>query len=253
LFSFLFGSFFGFIRLSGNGIWKRLSFFMAFQISEPRLRSAVGNAMVRRLGKMVALMASGLLLVVAAANGAGYEQGLVGHLAHFPLHCGVGSLLLSLLLVRMSIPRWAACLALIVGVGFLIQVAWLWNPPHEPAAPSNGPSLLLLTFNVYHANQHYPQVIDALHKASPDVLYLTEVTPDWHRAIASLRSQWPYRMGDGSNVLLSRYPLENTRSVPMTLDRAKAANGYPGDPILPLTEEPALGSDHRWVLADISW
>jgi hypothetical protein len=45
---------------------------------------------------------------------------------------------------------------------------------------------------VYQANCQFDRVIDALQKADPDVLYLTELTPDWQQAIAPLRSNWPH-------------------------------------------------------------
>jgi hypothetical protein len=58
----------------------------------------------------------GLLLSVAVANVAGYEQGLLGQLAHFPVHDGVLALMVSLWLSRRH--RWISCLSLVLATGF---------------------------------------------------------------------------------------------------------------------------------------
>lgn len=186
------------------------------------------------IASAAALLAVGLLLAVAVANLAGYEQGLLGQLAHFPVHDGVLALMVSLWLSRRH--RWISYLSLVLATGFFMQVAWLWKPPFESSVVSKALPVRLLSFNVYQANRQFDRVIDALQKADPDVPYLTELTPDWRQAIAPLRSKWPHSIGDGANLLLSRLPLEKARSIGVTFERASAANRLASDSPLPMTE-----------------
>lgn len=164
----------------------------------------------------------------------GYEQGVVGHLAHFPVHCGVVALILGFWLARIC--RCAAIPTLILGVGFLIQAGLLWRPPHEAAVKSESPPVRLLSFNVYQGNRQFDRVIAAIRKTNPDVIYLTELTPEWRQAIAPLHSEWTYSLGTGANLLLSRFPLDHARSVVVTFERAKTANSSASDSPLVLTE-----------------
>ena len=94
----------------------------------------------------------------------------------------------------------------------------------------------LLCFNVLRSNRQYEVVLDALRGSKADILYLTELDSDWRDAIEPLRSIYPHHIGNGANVLLSRFPLEQARASQMTFDDAQTANLSTGGPILPIPD-----------------
>lgn len=165
-----------------------------------------------------------LLLAVALANLADHERGVLRRLVHFPLYQCLLSLGLIGWLQRQG-RRWLALTALLLAVGFGIQVAWLWKPHPDSRSERPGiPRLKVMTFNVFRENTHHSQVLQALKLAAPDVLYLTEMTPEWHQALEPMMSDYPHRLGKVKNLLLSRLPLEDARRVSVTFDAARSAD-----------------------------
>jgi endonuclease/exonuclease/phosphatase (EEP) superfamily protein YafD len=89
-------------------------------------------------------------------------------------------------------PRSLAVAGLAVAaVGAALLVPALRDPAPEPPA-AGGPSLRLLTLNLWHRNDDASAVGALLEREQPDVVALVELTPAWQRALApALR---PYRV-----------------------------------------------------------
>ena len=170
-----------------------------------------------------------LLICVALANYLNFETGLIGILAHFPFHCGFASLVLFFILKHSF--RALASVAFLLGLGFLIQVGLLWLPDFQTSTASEYPPLRILSFNVYRDNQQYSEVLAALQKKNADIIYLTEMSPEWFIEIAPLEKHYPYRLASGENLLLSKYPLEKSRAVSTSFDETQVANRAMGSPL----------------------
>ena len=84
------------------------------------------------------------------------------------------------------------------------------RPPHR----STGRRLRALVMNVYVRNDRYHRFLELLRNESPDVAVVVEVTPEWARALQSMRDDYPFThvlpREDGFGIaLLSRLPLEH--------------------------------------------
>jgi endonuclease/exonuclease/phosphatase (EEP) superfamily protein YafD len=188
------------------------------------------------LQKCVLRLAQAAILImafVALGNLAGSEWGPLKKLVHFPAHWAPLALGAALTLAAMKRWKWAAG-ASVLAIGFGVQVAQLWQPvpdhlaattatQHE--APSQ-PPLTILSFNVFKNNRQHTTVLTALQNAQADVVYLTEMTPQWFAALAPLQKDYPHRVGknDHSDWLLSKYPLEKAEVVALTFEAAQTAN-----------------------------
>ncbi len=80
--------------------------------------------------------------------------------------------------------------------------------------------LRVASINVLFHNRHYDRVDAFLRRTRPDAAVLVEITPAWRAALGSLRDEfpWQYYAGgghSGGTLLLSRWPLERTETVPM--------------------------------------
>ena len=175
---------------------------------------------------------------IALGNLAGSERWPLCKLSHFAPHW----LLLALaLLCAFAIQRrWGlAIFSVLLALGFGAQVGALWiGPTRADAEKSTAESaqITLMTFNVYRGNHDHDKALMALQTARPDVLYLTEMSPAWHRGLAPLAQIYPYRLGEGNNVLLSVFPFESAKRVPVNFDTAQAAIRAAGDAMQPLDE-----------------
>ena len=185
---------------------------------------------VRNLAFIIAIGGLILLGCVGLANCLNFELGWIGLLAHFPIHCGLASLFLFAILIRHSRP--IAAVALSLGIGFLIQVGLLWKPGPQPSTSLEHSPLHLLSFNVFRENRQYSKVLSALENSTAEILYLTEMTPDWFRELVPLEITYPHRLASGQNLLLSKYPLKESRSVSTSFDEALVANRKMGSPLM---------------------
>ncbi len=85
--------------------------------------------------------------------------------------------------------------------------------PSQPApAIAAEVPLRIASANVFFLNRSHDSVIAWARQVRPDVLLLIEVTAEWHRALAPLEGEFPYRryVTDHSHhglLLLSRWPL----------------------------------------------
>lgn len=187
------------------------------------------------------------LTYVLAGNLAGLERWSLSKLVHFPVYWGTLALAIALIgMVRRR--RAEAAVALILASAFGAQLAPLFikPPPPVPSAKTTG-DITVMTFNVLRHNSRHLEVLSALQAASPDVLYLTELSPVWHTALTPLSAIYPHRVGQRSNLLLSKFPLEGARGVPVDFDTAKAAIQSSGGATPPLDE----GLRSHWWTAEV--
>jgi len=80
--------------------------------------------------------------------------------------------------------------------------------------------LRIASINVLFHNTHHDRVAAFLRSARPDAAVLVEITPAWRAALGGLREEFPwqyYAEGRRSHgtLLLSRWPLERTETIPM--------------------------------------
>ena len=223
-----------------------------------RIQKFAQSAIAGAFGLLVCLLG-----IVGIANLAGLEPGWVGHLAHFPVHCGLGGLLLAFG-ARKVTPKLAA-ISLVLGTAFLIQPASLWLSPSLSNTDTEiEQPVRLLSFNVLRTNRQHALVLRALQDADADILYLTELNPIWREALRPLFDSYPHQIGKGPNLLLSRFPLEQARAVEVTFEVAKAANETIGHSALPISETlrpywwshellmaTAVAGDHRLSLVGL--
>jgi endonuclease/exonuclease/phosphatase (EEP) superfamily protein YafD len=182
-----------------------------------------------------------LLVFIGLGNVAGSEWGLLKKLVHFPAYWVPLAVGLAVFFAVMRRWRWTfISVALALGFGF--QVATLWLPPSRDAivttAAGTPPpaTLTVLSFNVFRGNKRHKEVLSALQKEQADVVYLTEMSPEWFSALKPLEKDYPHRVTkkNSSDWLLSKHPLENAEILSMTYASARAALAdSPGDATLP--------------------
>ena len=199
--------------------------------------------MLQRLAYIIPMLMLVLLLVIGLGNLAGYDFWPLSKLVHFSTYWGGLALLLGL---GFTLRRrwWTAAVGVMLALGFGAQVGALWREPaprrSSPVAAGTGTAaqtqIRVMTFNVLRSNPRRADVLAALQVARPDVLYLTEMDAGWHQALAPLSQIYPHRLGDKSNLLLSRYPLEDAHRVPVTFDASQSAIQAAGGAMPPLEE-----------------
>lgn len=90
------------------------------------------------------------------------------------------------------------------------------------SAERRGPGFTAMTYNVFFERPDYATGERLIRDASPDILFLQEVTAGWQPTFERLRDLYPYQRsaadarGDG-NALLSRLPLSHARRLPPTV------------------------------------
>lgn len=197
------------------------------------------KARVRKIAKAAVLGGFGIAVfflgAVGAANLLSFEPGWMGHLAHFPFHCGVLGFIMAL--AGRKISSTIATASFAIGIAFLIQPTSLWFPASRPAVPTlSDKPIRLLCFNVLRSNRQHALVLKALQDADADILYLTELNPIWRAALQPLLETYPHRIGKGPNLLISRFPLEQPIAKDVTFEAALTANETIGKSALPISE-----------------
>jgi endonuclease/exonuclease/phosphatase (EEP) superfamily protein YafD len=117
-------------------------------------------------------------------------------LADLISHFQVPALFATLLAVAV-LARGHRRLAVILALLAAIQTVPLFrytgaNPvPADPQAPER---LRLLLANVLYDNVKHDDLVRLIRSERPDVVGILEYTPQWHRALAALHDEFPYRM-----------------------------------------------------------
>lgn len=205
--------------------------------------------------RILATVLLGLMAFTALGNIAGCEFWPLMKLVHFPAYWALLSVGLAFWFMCQRRAWMAACGGLLALL-FASQVGLLWwsskpewslAPPSAAKPAATPASINVMTFNVFRSNRRHGDVLAALQAARPDVLYLTEMSPEWHLALAPLSKIYPHRLGGGSNLLLSVFPLEEARRVPVSFEAAQSAIRAAGD-AMPLLDE---NVHDRWWNAEI--
>lgn len=110
------------------------------------------------------------------------------------------------------------------GLLFVQQFGASLLPRPALAAPA-GPSLRVLTYNVWWRNRDPAPLVELVRSVKPDVVVLQEITPEFADDLArSLGRDYPYRAvearedGNDSGGVLSRLPILEARSFKLTDD-----------------------------------
>ena len=98
-------------------------------------------------------------------------------------------------------------------------------PTHPPgdSSPQSGessPGIQVASLNLLKSNdQGHALALEVIRKADPDLLWLTEYTPDWQGCLRGALAHLPHRLerpdlGSFGAALFSRYPLEEAQFYP---------------------------------------
>jgi endonuclease/exonuclease/phosphatase (EEP) superfamily protein YafD len=183
----------------------------------------------RRIGSAAILLIS---LVVAATVCAAFARFFwLGDLAvHFRIQYAALSLLGVIALIWIKRP-WLAALAfgtLLVNIT-TASTALGWQskaPSQSKGVVTGGPTLKLTSINVFYRNSQHERVVQMLREQRPDVAVLSEVTPQWRKAMEALKDVYAYRYFSaslpiqriGSRVergvlMMSRWPIEHAEPI----------------------------------------
>lgn len=153
------------------------------------------------------------------------------------LHWGLDLLACFAVQTLLGFAALAACLALcrawrwclLAGLGGLlagaaVAPAWLSTPPTGDAA---GPLLRVLALNLLRGNDDVAGALAAVAAHRPDVLFCSEVTPEWLQALEPVRRELPFVVeradpGYFGVALFSRLPLRDGSVIPLGFDWAPA-------------------------------
>lgn len=121
--------------------------------------------------------------------------------------------------------RWLIGAMLILTV---IGVIWI-GPYYLPKAhaAATGPTLRIVTFNIWGDNQHLTEVEAWLRQVNADVVFLQEIPQTYaDKGVAALKDVYPYQFNQGwafGNIALSRYPLITTDNFDLVGDGSRPA------------------------------
>lgn len=139
---------------------------------------------------------------------------------HFALQL-VGAALVTAILALLS-RRWIWAGVL---VALAVSHAWpvfpTWGSGKVIARPER---LRVVSANLFYFAADEVKTVQTLRDSGADIVGLSEVTPAWQQAIATLADLYPYRVDcfavapDCENILLSKVPLSNARSGRLAAD-----------------------------------
>jgi endonuclease/exonuclease/phosphatase (EEP) superfamily protein YafD len=154
-----------------------------------------------------------------------------------------------LLLVGLAWRRqwlWSAALAACAAWSALVVAPYLPFGPGAAAAPTAtastslaaGPTIKLLSANVFYHNHSTGKLLQIVRDESPDVVLLVEYTPEWSAKVDELRKAYPHRLeGPGTGAygiaLFSRFPVDSIE--PFALGMTTAIEAHVRTPSGPLT------------------
>jgi endonuclease/exonuclease/phosphatase (EEP) superfamily protein YafD len=162
---------------------------------------------------------------------------LVDLLACFPVQAGIVCLI-STLLLGLFLRSWLA-LPFLVGTlsaGVLVLPDMLLK--HEPR-PSSAIEVRALTINLLRENTEHARTIEVITKLNPDLLFVSECTPEWAARLESALNWLPHRSlhpdsGHFGVALFSRWPLEQAAVLRLGVDWAPALRAVVKTPGRPL-------------------
>lgn len=177
---------------------------------------------IRLLGLYILYASVGALALSTVLAEFGESWWFADLFAHFRYHYALGALLLvgaALALGRRVAGLAAACLV-------AAQIWAIAAPPRTPvldapqaAAAQPGARLRVMSMNVLVTNHRRDDVIKAVEREQPDIVALQEISQSWHPVIERLAKQLPHvapadwRVQPSDNILLSRYPIAESRIV----------------------------------------
>lgn len=191
-------------------------------------------------GKTVDLVSSTvvlLALIVGSMNLMDWEAGPMRRLVHLSAYFAFGLVIVAAWQWR-RVRHWQAVVSLVLGLSFAAQPALLWLPQasKSPEVITDW-RLTVMGYNVYRNNRKFDETLKRIQEADADVVFLTEVAPEWHEALAPLRRKYRESLGQDEDLLFSRYPLRDARRVTITFDAAKKANEAGAGSLASLPEE----------------
>lgn len=134
------------------------------------------------------------------------------------LACG-----LALLLLRRW---WSGATLLFFAAIAASAIAPIFLPAPSPAAADTNQRLRIMSFNVLGSNRSHAEVIAEIGQYDPEVLIIVEYTLNWEKALAGLKSDYPYvleqpRWHGFGIAIYSKLPLKNpgvVKSMPLAND-----------------------------------
>ncbi|MEC8253212.1 MAG: endonuclease/exonuclease/phosphatase family protein [Planctomycetota bacterium] len=165
-----------------------------------------------------------LLAAPAAAAAVGAHTGFL-HWSLDLIGCFAVQAMASLLLAATALAlgrRWRAAAA---AAAFAAVAAWAILPTRQrqegsPQIVENSPVIQVASLNLLKSNhQGHLQALAVIRAADPDLLWLTEYTPEWQRFLRESLDQLPHRLerpdvGSFGAALYSRFPLNEAKMLP---------------------------------------
>jgi len=189
-----------------------------------------------RLHRVLALFAL-LLLPCAVAPWLGFVHWSVDLVACFVVQTMLALVGLGVLIALCRAWRWCA---LALGLAALASAAVLpaWLSPASTAGV-DGPPLRVLALNLLRGNDDVAGALAAVVEYEPDLVFCSEVTPEWLQALAPLRARLPFVIeradpGYFGVAVFSRLPLRDGAVLPLGFAWAPAVRvvvDTPGGPL----------------------
>lgn len=187
------------------------------------------NSLLPKLRTLIAVVAvlAGLLPVIGWIGGGFWFYDLFNH---FQVQY-VGFLAICVIvLLGLKAFRHAALAALFLTVP-LIRVVPCYFPPVDQKSTTS--AFRIVSFNVLVSNHRYEDAIRWVREIRPDIVYFTETTPKWSRALEDLKDTYPHVIDEGSGfAFYSKLPILSSGIVrcsdfgfPLLKARIRAARG----------------------------
>jgi len=189
------------------------------RLSVPGMAGGGGGALRRALARLALLALGVLLLLALAAAGARLDWRLELAVHFRPQYAGA-ALVLALLLAWLRRP-WAALVAAVLCVVNAASLLPYLRPVGGVAAPPaaelpRDATTRLVAVNLYYLNGDYAAARDYLLADDADVLVLSELTPGWVRELRPVTDRYPHwlsvdRRSPWGLGVYSRHPLRQAR------------------------------------------
>jgi endonuclease/exonuclease/phosphatase (EEP) superfamily protein YafD len=171
---------------------------------------------MRRIELLAKLAALGLIAASLAPLGA-HLWWVLDLAAHFRVQYVAAAVLLIAVLGARKRFAWCAALA---AAGAISAVPVLPYVAFGADAPAAGPTVRLLSANLYFGNHSGPRFLEVVREASPDVIVLVEFTAEWEQRLGELRQAYPHYVersdrGAYGIAVYSRYEIAAVTPLPL--------------------------------------